>query len=146
MASQCTMDHESPPPSPMWGTLMGAVALTDEDSPSPREAAQQLARFTEKVVMMREPPLISAPPKQKTPPKRTLPLRSSRMAAQKMDHIPASKHSEFLLKKKLELLEPLAPPSSTAKRSYESYFKGNLLTAEVEALGELFPACRGLRL
>jgi hypothetical protein len=63
-----------------------------------------------------------------------------------MDYIPASKCGEVLLKKKLGLLEPLAPSSSASKRFYESYFKGDLSTAEVEALDELFPACRGLRL
>jgi hypothetical protein len=30
-----------------------------------------------------------------------------------------------------------------AKRSYESYFKGDLSTTEVEAFDELFLACRG---
>jgi hypothetical protein len=65
-------------------------------------------------------PLINSPPKQKTPPKRTLPLRSRRIAAQKMDHIPASKRGEVLLKKKLGLLEPSAPSSSAPKRSSKS--------------------------
>jgi hypothetical protein len=63
-----------------------------------------------------------------------------------MDHIPASKRGEVLLKKKLGLLEPSAPSSSAPKRSYKSYFKDDLSTAEVEALDELFSACRGLRL
>jgi hypothetical protein len=48
--------------------------------------------------------------------------------------------------KRMRILEPLAPPSSAAKRSYDSYFKGDLSTADVEALYELFPACRGLRM
>ena len=60
-----------------------------------------------------------------------------------MNHISASKRGEVLLKKKLGLLEPSTPPSSAVKCSYESS-KGDLLTAEVEALDELFPACRGL--
>jgi hypothetical protein len=47
--------------------------------------------------------------------------------------------------KKMGFLEPSAPPSSAAKRSYDSYFKGDLSTADVEALDELFLACRGLR-
>jgi hypothetical protein len=63
-----------------------------------------------------------------------------------MDHIPAFNYGEVLLKKKLGLLEPSAPPSSAPKRSYESYFKGDLSTTELEALDELFPACRGLHL
>jgi hypothetical protein len=60
-----------------------------------------------------------------------------------MDHIPASKRGEVLLKKKLGLLEPSALPSSAPKRSYESYFKGDLSTAEVEALDELFQLAEG---
>jgi hypothetical protein len=122
------------------------MALMEEDSPSPVEATRRLARFREEVVVVREPPLISSSPKQKTPPKQTFPLRSRRIAAQNMDHIPTSKRGEVLLKKRLGLLEASAPPSSTAKRSYESYFEGDLSTAEVEALDELFPACRGSRL
>jgi hypothetical protein len=120
------------------------VALTEEDSPSSREAVRRLAKFIDEVRVMRLPPLIRSPPKQKAPPKRTLPLRSRRIAAQQMDHIPASKHGEVLLMKKMGFLEPSAPPSSAAKRSYNSYFKGDLSTADVEALDELFPACRGL--
>jgi hypothetical protein len=123
--------------------LAGAVALTAEDSPSPREASRRLARFKAKVVVLRQPPLISSPPKQKTPPKRTLPLQSKRIAAQQMDHVPASKHGEVLLMKRMGFLEPSAPPSSAAKHSYKSYFKGDLSAADVDALDDLFPACRG---
>ena len=125
--------------SPVRGTSTRVVALT-EDSPSPREAARRLARFTEEVVVVREPSLISSPP---TPSKQTLPLRSRRIAAQKMDHIPASKRGKLLLKKKLGLLEPSTPPASMAKRSYESYFKGNLSTVDVEALDKLFQLAEG---
>jgi hypothetical protein len=35
----------------------------EEDLPSPAEAARRLARFREEVVVVREPPLISSPPK-----------------------------------------------------------------------------------
>jgi hypothetical protein len=52
-----------------------------------------------------------------------------------MDHISVSKRGEVLLKKKFRLLELSAPPASAAKRSYESYFKDNLSTVDVEALG-----------
>ena len=72
---------------------------------------------------MRQPPLISSPPKQKPAPKRTtLSIRSKQIAAQQMDHIPASKRGEVLLMKKMRILTPLAPISSVAKRSYDSYF------------------------
>jgi hypothetical protein len=61
-----------------------------------------------------------------------------------MGHIPASKHGEVLLMKKMGFLEPSAPLSFAAKRSYESYFKGDLSAADVEALDDLFPAYRGM--
>jgi hypothetical protein len=44
--------------------------------------------------------------------------------------------------KKMRFLVPSAPSSSVAKRSYESYFKGDLSAVDVEALDDLFPACR----
>jgi hypothetical protein len=40
--------------------------------------------------VVRPPPLITFPPKQ-PPPKQLVPKRSRRIAAQQMDHIPASK-------------------------------------------------------
>jgi hypothetical protein len=61
-----------------------------------------------------------------------------------MGHISASKRGEVLLMKKMRFLEPSVPPSSAAKRSYVSYFKGDLSAADVEALDDLFPACRGM--
>jgi hypothetical protein len=96
---------------------VGAVALTEEDSPSPRKATRRLAKFIDEVRVVRSSPLICSPPKQKAPPKRTLPLRSRRIAAQQMDHIPVSKCGEVLLMKKMGFLEPSASPSSAAKRS-----------------------------
>jgi hypothetical protein len=60
-----------------------------------------------------------------------------------MDHIPASKHGEVLLMKKMGFLEPSVSPSSVAKRSYDSYFKGDLSATDIEALDELLLACRG---
>ena len=68
------------------GTATGVVQATDEltaeGTPTPREAAKRLSRFTEEVQIMRQPPLINSPPKQKPVPKRTtLPIRSRRIAA-----------------------------------------------------------------
>jgi len=115
-----------------------------EDMPTPREAAKRLARFIEEVQEMRLPPLINTPPKQKPAPKRTLPLRSRRIAVQQMDHILASKHGEVLLMKKMGFMAPSAPSFSVSKRSYDSYFKGNLSAAGIEALDELFPASKAM--
>ena len=131
------------------GTATGVVQATDEltaeGTPRPREAAKRLSKIIEEVQVMRQPPLISSPPKQKPTPKRTtLPIRSRRIATQQMDHIPASKRGEVLLMKKMGILAPSAPISSAAKRSYDSYFQGTLSEANVEALDALFPASRAM--
>jgi hypothetical protein len=107
----------------------------------PSEAARQLARFTEEIRMVRPPPLITSPPKQ-PPPKQLVPKRSGRIAAQQMDHIPASKRSEVLLMRKMGFLEPSASPSSAAKDSYESFEVG-ISAADAEAFDLLFLVCRG---
>ena len=112
---------ESPSASPLHGTPMmtGAVAPSADDSPSPREVAARLARFNVEVMVVRQPPLISSPPKLLS--KRTLPLRSTRIATQQMDHIPTSKSGEVLLTKKLGFLEqrrlPLVPSVRTTPTS-----------------------------
>ena len=94
---------------------------------------------------MRQPPLISSPPKQKPAPKRTtLSIRSKQIAAQQMDHILASNYGEVLLMKRMGILAPSTPISSAAKRSYDSYFQGTLSEANIEALDELFPAYRAM--
>jgi len=54
-----------------------------------------------------------------------------------MDHIPMSKHGEVLPMKKMGILAPSAPISSTAKRLYDLYFQGTLSKANVEALDAL---------
>lgn len=110
-------------------------------TPTPREAAYRLAKYTQEVKSMVQSPLIKSPPKQmplqRKPP---LPIRSSCIAAQKLDHIPASKRGEVLLMKKMGVAPPAAPPFSVAKRSYKTYFKGPLDSNQVAALDELFPA------
>ena len=94
---------------------------------------------------MRQPPLITSPPKLKPAPKQiTLSIRSRRIAAQQMDHIPASKRDEVLLMKRMGILAPSAPIFSTDKRSYDSYFQVTLSEASIEALDELFPASRAM--
>jgi hypothetical protein len=110
-APQCTTDLGSPQSSPVRGTPAAVVAPAEEDSPSPGEAARRLAKFIDEVRVVRQPPLISSPPKHKTPPKRTLPLRSRRITAQQMDHIPMSKRGKVLLMKRMGFLEPSANSS-----------------------------------
>ena len=51
------------------GTATGLIQandeLTAEGTPTPTEAAKRLSTFVEEVQVMRQPPLISSPPKQK---------------------------------------------------------------------------------
>jgi hypothetical protein len=61
-----------------------------------------------------------------------------------MDHIPTSKRGEVLLMNKMGILAPSAPISSAAKRSYNLYFQGTLLEANVEALDKLFLASKAI--
>jgi hypothetical protein len=53
-----------------------------DKTPSPREAARRLARFLDEVRVVREPPLIASPPRQRTPVRRPPPIwpRSRRIA------------------------------------------------------------------
>jgi hypothetical protein len=103
-------------PEAAHGTATGGAptttVLSTKDMPTSREAVKRLARFSEEVLVMRQPPLINSPPKQKLPPTRTLPLRSRRIAAQQLDHIPTSKCGEVLLMKKMGFLAPSTPSSS----------------------------------
>jgi hypothetical protein len=127
------------------GVVQATDELTAEGTPTPREDAKRLARTIEEVQVMRQPPLINSPPKHKPAPKRTtLPIRSRRIAAQQMDHIPAFKCGEVLLTKRMGILAPSVPISSAAKRSYDSYFQGTLSEANIEALDELFPASNAM--
>ena len=107
----------------------------------PTEAARRLARYTEEVQQMRRSPLLSNPPKQK-PPARRLPIqtRSTRIAAQKLAHIPASKRGEMLLMQRMGVPPPPAPVTPASKRALEAIFTDNLTETQIVALDELFPA------
>jgi hypothetical protein len=59
-------------------------------------------------------------------------------------HISVSKHGEVLIMKRMGFVAPSALISSTAKHSYDLYFQGNLSKSNIEALDELFPACRAM--
>jgi hypothetical protein len=74
-----------------------ATADPSDATPVSREAARRLARFTEEVQLKRRSPLITTPPRQKAATKRSLPIRSRRIVAQPLAHIPISKRGEVLL-------------------------------------------------
>ena len=120
------------------------VACGDE-TPTPLEAARRLARFLDEVRVEREPPLVASPPRQRTPVRRPPPLRprSSRIAAQPLAHIPASRRGEVLLNKRLGIASPTAPVSPAPRGILDALRSGTLSASEVEALDALFPAFKG---
>lgn len=59
-----------------------------------------------------------------------------------MGHIPASKSGEILLMKKMGIAPPQAPPSSAAKKSFDSLFTSKLSDNDVEVFDDMFPAAR----
>jgi hypothetical protein len=120
---------------------VGQLDVEDDDmTPTPREAARRLARFTEEVQCRRQPPLIASPPRQRAVTKRPLPIRSKRIATQPLLHIPTSKRGEVLLMQRMGIAPPAAPVSSASKGAYNAIFTGNLTSSQVEALDELFLA------
>jgi len=110
----------------------------NDATPTPREPARRLARFTEEVQLKRRSPLIATPPRQKAATKRPLSNRSKRIGAQPLAHIPTSKQDEVLVMKRMGNLSQETPTSSASKRAYDAIFIGNLTSSQVEALGELF--------
>jgi hypothetical protein len=113
---------------------------TTDKTPSSSEARRRLSKFTTDVKTKRSAPLLSSPPLQKAPTKPALPHRSRRIAAQPLGHIPASKHGEMLLMQRIGVIPPQTLPSAASKQSFDSFFKGNISSSDVEALDVLFPA------
>jgi hypothetical protein len=120
------------------------VEIGDE-TPTPREAARRLARFVDEVRVVREPPLIASPPRQRTRVRRPLPVwrRSTRIAAQPLAHISASRRGEVLLEQRLGIAPPTATVSPAPKGILDVLRSGTLSSSQVEALGVLFPAFNG---
>jgi hypothetical protein len=75
--------------------------MTGDETLTSHEAARRLGRFLDEVRVEQEPPLIASPPRQRTPVRRPPPIRprSSRIAAQPLAHIPASKRGKVLQNK-----------------------------------------------
>jgi len=87
--SMSTLDGHSygqATPDPSTSTKDGqpdsqATPDPNDATPTPREAARRLARFTEEVQLKRRSPLIATPPRQKAATRRPLPTRSRRSSA-----------------------------------------------------------------
>ena len=97
-----------------------------DETPTPLEAAQCLARFLDEVRVEQEPPLIASPPRQRTPVRRPPPVRprSSRIAAQPLEHIPAFKRGEVLLNRQLGIAPPTAPDSPAPRGILDALHTG----------------------
>ncbi|XP_066318321.1 uncharacterized protein [Miscanthus floridulus] len=130
----------TPPRAGAPGVVEGSTTHSDA-TPTPREAARRLARFTEEVQLKRMSSLIASPPRQKVATKgQPMPKRSRRIAAQPLAHIPTSKRGEVLFMRRMGFAPPAGPISSASKRAYDDFFAMNWTSSEVEALDELFPA------
>ncbi|KAG0514987.1 hypothetical protein BDA96_10G240100 [Sorghum bicolor] len=106
-----------------------------------REVTRRLARFLDEAWVVWEPPLIAFPPRQRTSVKRPPPIlaRSSRIAAQPLAHILASKWSEVLLNKRLGFAPLTALVSPVPRGILDALRSRSLSSSEVEGLDELFP-------
>lgn len=125
------------------GEPMSARTPPSEPMPSTEEAARRLDKFTGEVLLERQTPLIAAPPQQRVTVKRpAVPFQSRRIAAQMMDHIPASKRGEFLLKRRLGTIPATAAPPSASGRSFDDLLTNDLSMDDVAAFDALFPATR----
>jgi hypothetical protein len=120
------------------------VEIGDE-TPTLCEAARRLARFLDEVRVVREPPLIASPPRQRARARRPLSVRSRRtqIAAQPLAHIPASPRGEVLLEQRLGIVPPAATVSPAPKGILDALRSGILSSSLVEALDALFPAFNG---
>jgi hypothetical protein len=98
-----------------------------DKTPTPREAARRLAWFRDKVRVVREPPLIASPPRQRPRAKRPLPVRrrSTRIASQQLAHIPASQR-KVLLEQRLGIGPPAATASPATKGILNNLRSGTL--------------------
>jgi hypothetical protein len=116
-----------------------------DKTPTPREAARRLTRFVDEVRVMRVPPLIASPPRQRARARRPLPVRrrSTRIAAQPVAHIPASRRCEILLEQRLGIAPPAATVSPAPKGILDALHSGTLSSSQVKALDALFPAFNG---
>jgi hypothetical protein len=116
-----------------------------ELTPSTGEAARPLSnsKFTKEVQKKWRTPLILSLLKQKPPvTKAHIPVRSRRIAAQPMGHMPVSKRGEALLMKRMGFTNSSAQRTSGDRRCFDVFFDRNLMDTEVVAMDELFPATK----
>lgn len=95
---QSSVDGESgvamldAPSTPIHAATGTRTSTDGNAAPDSAEAARRLQRFTDEVQVTRQSPIIKNPPRQRPPVRRQPPQpRSTRAAAQRLAHIPASK-------------------------------------------------------
>jgi len=130
--------------TPPWVGQPGGADGSTAGTPTPatqREAARRLARFTKEVQLKRQSSLIVSPPRQKEATiRQPLLVRSRRIVAQLLAHIPTPKRGEVLLMQKMGIVPLAALVPSVSKGTYDAIFAGNLTPSHVATLDKLFPA------
>lgn len=117
-------------------------ATCPEATPSTAEAGKRLQLFTNEVLIKCRTPLLD-PPKQKPPVRRQRSKpRSTRLAAQKLAHIPPSKRGEVLLQQKMGVPPPLPLITTASSKACKALITGNLDDSQIAAFDELFLAAR----
>jgi hypothetical protein len=136
-----TTPAEPETPTPGVTTTSAIATQAKTATPTPTEAARRLDQFKADVLIKRRSPILASPPKQKPPVKRShIQTRSSRIAAQPLAHIPASKRGEVLLLKKMGVPPPPPQVTPASQRAYDAIRSGNLSESQIAVLDELFPA------
>ncbi|KAJ1267282.1 hypothetical protein BS78_07G044600 [Paspalum vaginatum] len=79
-------------------------------------------------------PVRTAPPANAEPP-----LRSKRIAAHKLAHVPVAKRGEVLIMQKLGYADRAVAVTASAIKRYNSIYHGHLTADHRHAISELFP-------
>lgn len=123
------------PDAPSTPINMATPAVASGDAtPNSAEAARRLQHFTDEVQVTRQSPLIRQPPRQK-PPTRRQPSqpRSTRAAAQRLAHIPASKRGEVLLMQRMGIPPPPPPITPRAATSRKHRLQSSMNCSRQQA-------------
>ncbi|KAJ1290368.1 hypothetical protein BS78_02G237400 [Paspalum vaginatum] len=68
-----------------------------------------------------------------------MPIRSKRIAAQKLVHVPVAKRGEVIVMQRLGFADEAASLTASALKKYNDVYQSTLKTDHFEAISELFP-------
>ncbi|KAJ1280187.1 hypothetical protein BS78_04G212100 [Paspalum vaginatum] len=92
-------------------------------------------------------PVLSLPAAQAPANSFSLPLRSKRLAAQKLARVPVAKRGEVLVMMRLGYAEDAASVTASGTKRYNGIYHGGLTASHIQAMSELVPMvgprCRG---